>query len=239
MVAEKIHSNTKSGEVGRRRGHPVRLAAAVAATALTAAACSNNKAPDASAGATPRPPAAESSAPNTAIPSALPPTLTAPPSAAACELKNGTRRAALRYDQGVHLSSLVGRAVSFGDHGCFERIVFRFAGSSTPNNWPGVLAHYVEAPVRAQPSGKLVDVPGKAFLEIDFGSWMYQQGDGEGPTRISSPSLEHVAGAVLTQNYQGITSWTVGLDRERDLVLGEVSSTPDCETMCLTVDIEG
>lgn len=234
MTAETELSYTTKPETKSRHG-TTKLLAVVALAALASAACSSGSG---SGGSTPE---GSGSVAASNRPQATRSTAAASP--AMCELANGVRKASLRYSGSVHLSSLVGTKVDFGDHDtggeCFERTTLRFTGkAATSSQWPGVFAEYVKAPVRANPSDQTVEVPGNAFLQVTTGSWMYGQGGGAGPSRVSDPSVERIKGAVLTQNYEGYTTWTIGLDEERDFTLGQVAGTAACPDLCITVDFE-
>lgn len=224
----------------REHAHRRRLPGAVLlAATLAVAACGTQE--DTGASPTPTTPAVTSAAASR-TPNTSPGTNGSP----SCELPGGAQQAQyLRWDGSfVRLSSMVGKEVRMGDHDrngeCFERVVFQLNGKvKGQGELPGVHARYVEPPIRHDPSDQAVQVAGNAFLQVTIGSWMYGMGGASGPSRLGGLGLERVTEAVMTSNYEGMTTWTIGLDKERDFVLGQVVGTAACPGACITIDVEG
>jgi hypothetical protein len=135
-------------------------------------------------------------------------------------------------------SNLVGSGVSTGDHDTngehFERFVLRFNGEpDVETGLPGWQAGYVDAPVKMK---------GKAFLKLTVGAWMYQEGGGNGPQRITDPNLELIQEEALTENKvvagnKGEMSWTLGLDKTRSYTVKPLSGTEKCPVLCIVIDV--
>jgi len=168
---------------------------------------------------------------------------------ASCELQDGTKDESFaRFEEGHHVqqSKLIGMDVRLGDHhtndDCYERVTLQFdRPDKKPAEWPGVHARYKDVPL-GDPSGELVDVLGKAYLTVTVGSWMYPEKTlHDGPSRVSREELKKVdiiKDVVMTENNEGRSTWTIGLDKERDYRLQENSGTKDCPDLCVVLDIE-
>lgn len=164
----------------------------------------------------------------------------------ACEFGHDTLPAQENYNtvNGVRLSALYGDDVDLGDHDgskdCpkFERFVFRTASqpdSQAPS--PGWRVRYVDAPVTNDPSGEPEDIEGNAFLQIVIGSWMYGPEGGDGTKRVSDPAMELIQEAVLTGNFESITTWTLGLDQRRNFLVREIPATEDVPYFRIYIDV--
>lgn len=109
-------------------------------------------------------------------------------------------------------------AVRLGRHEAYDRIVFQFR-----NGTPGYRVVYVEPPIRESGSGRRVDVPGDAYLQITMepASGYDSTGQGEetytGPQRIDA---QRRAGTVLieelvrTGDFEAVLTWVAGLDSQ-------------------------
>jgi len=95
----------------------------------------------------------------------------------------------------------------------YDRFVLEFTGPV-----PGYAVRYVKAPIREDPSNKVVIVAGNAFLQIrlepasgtDLASNNAKQ-TYTGPDRIRSDSAV-VTEAVLTGDFEAVMSWVLGVD---------------------------
>ncbi|WP_188743652.1 AMIN-like domain-containing (lipo)protein [Agromyces bauzanensis] len=113
------------------------------------------------------------------------------------------------------LSSLVGIDIRTGSHApCFERVVIEFAGSGA---LPGYRVEYRQDPIIDSPRGEPVDVAGDATLVVSAGAWMPNpDGDGyDGPREIVPVNVETILELEQIENFEGMTMWAIGLDRER------------------------
>lgn len=113
------------------------------------------------------------------------------------------------------LSSLVGLEIRTGSHPpCFERVVIEFAGSG---NLPGYRVEYLPDPIIDSPRGEPVEVAGDATLVISAGAWMPNpEGHGyDGPRELDPVNVETILELERIENFEGMTSWAIGLDRER------------------------
>ena len=113
------------------------------------------------------------------------------------------------------LSSLVGLEIRTGSHPpCFERVVIEFAGSGDP---PGYRVEYRPDPIIDSPRGEPVEVAGDATLVISAGAWMPNpEGDGyDGPRELVPVNVQTIRELEQIENFEGMTSWAIGLDRER------------------------
>jgi hypothetical protein len=112
------------------------------------------------------------------------------------------------------LSTMVGADLRLGAHECVERIVLELAGNG---ELPGYRVGYEADPIRLSPSDLTTDVAGDATLVLRLGVWMpTMEGDGyAGPTRFTPVEVAHLLEVVQLENFEGMTAWAVGVDRER------------------------
>lgn len=113
------------------------------------------------------------------------------------------------------LSRLVGLEIRTGSHPpCFERVVIEFAGSG---DLPGYRVEYRPDPIIDSPRGEPVEVAGDATLVISAGAWMPNpEGDGyDGPRELVPVNVRTILELEQIENFEGMTSWAIGLDRER------------------------
>ncbi|SFE04879.1 hypothetical protein SAMN05216574_10224 [Blastococcus tunisiensis] len=98
----------------------------------------------------------------------------------------------------------------------FDRVVLEFA-----DQVPGYRVQYVEPPITADGSGRTVEIPGEAYLQITAqpASGVDLSGDQprptyDGPARIDPPYGEVITEAVRTGDFEGVLTWTVGLEEQ-------------------------
>ena len=96
----------------------------------------------------------------------------------------------------------------------FDRVVLEFA-----EDVPEHRVEYVEPPITRDGSGAPVDIAGEAFLQItaQSASGVDLSGDQprptyDGPARFDPPYAEVIAEAVRTGDFEGVLTWTVGLE---------------------------
>ena len=122
------------------------------------------------------------------------------------------------------LSSLVGVDVRTGSHApCFERVVVEFGGSG---DLPGYRVAYVADPVIDSPRGEPVEIEGEATLVLSMGSWMPSpdRGGYDGPLEIVPDNVTSILELERIENFEGMSSWAIGLDRERDFTVSTLES---------------
>ena len=112
------------------------------------------------------------------------------------------------------MSSMVGSDIRTGGHDCSERIVIELSGTG---EFPGWWVEYVDDPVTLSPSDQTVEIAGDATLQVRLGVWMPDmEGNGyDGSTDITPTNVSHVLQLRQTENYEGVTIWSIGLDGER------------------------
>ena len=127
------------------------------------------------------------------------------------------------------LSGFVGADARTGAHPCFERVVFEFDDSVAPDaTFPGYWVRYADGPVELSPSAEPVTIAGDAALLVSFGSWMQNsEGDGySGPTDVVPTNVSHILELRMIENFEGMSSWAVGLDAERPMTVSTLTDPP-------------
>jgi hypothetical protein len=120
------------------------------------------------------------------------------------------------------LSSLVGTDVRTGGHECFERVVLELGGTG---GLPGYQVQYEPDPILDSPSGVQVDVAGDATLVLRVGAWMPDtEGNGySGPREFVPTNVVNIKELQQIENFEGITAWAIGLDRQRDFTVSTLT----------------
>lgn len=132
------------------------------------------------------------------------------------------------------LSSLVGIEIRTGGHSCFERIVLELAPSDSPSpvTFPGYWIRYDDGPVYLGESDETVEIAGNATLLITVTSWMYEADTQGRPTEYAGAidlfptNVSFIEEIRLVDNWEGVHTWAIGLDREHAFVVTRLSS-PD------------
>ena len=142
-------------------------------------------------------------------PTTTQPVTTDPATTEPCSDRGDTDRK--ESDDPLLMSGMVGVDIRTGAHECFERIVVEFAGEG---NVPGWSVEYVDDPVRLEESDEFVEIDGDATLQVIARSWMPDmEGNGyDGPTQIFPANVEHILELRQTENFEGVTIWSIGLD---------------------------
>lgn len=164
------------------------------------------------------------SAPTTSSPATTGPETTAPSTSGvvtsttvACEFDGDTGDEQDGFPE--RMSSMVGVDIRTGGHGCYERVVIEFAesGDPVPVWMPGWWVRYADGPVTLGESDETVDLAGDATLLITTAAWMpNMEGTGyDGPTRFVPDNVTHLLEMRQVYNWEGYSTWAVGLDRER------------------------
>ncbi len=130
------------------------------------------------------------------------------------------------------MSSLIGADIGVGDHPCFERVVIELQGTG---DFPGWAVEYVDGPVRLGESDDFVEIEGSHTLLLRMGMWMQtMEGDGyAGPTQIFPTTVDHILELRMTENWEGMTIWAIGVDDEYSFTTDVLSSPPR-----LVIDIQ-
>jgi hypothetical protein len=170
-------------------------------------------------------------APTTAVPT----TTTTPPSTVvttttteACAPFGGTAEVRVKFPD--FLSPLIGKDIRTGMETCLERIVIELQTSSIPTapGFPGYYVRYATGPVKESPSDLPVTIFGSDVLLVSLGSWMNFQGTAgySGPSQIFPNNTDHIQELRLIENFEGMTTWAIGLDDELPFRVLELSNPP-------------
>ncbi|MDX1623240.1 MAG: hypothetical protein R3199_04580 [Gemmatimonadota bacterium] len=100
------------------------------------------------------------------------------------------------------------RRVEAGRHPGFDRMVWEFAGDSLP----GLHVEYVDEPVRACGSGRVVPLPGDGWLRIAFQPARGHSPEGRATVPDSLvPALPVIRKMVRTCDFEAVHGWTAGV----------------------------
>ena len=106
------------------------------------------------------------------------------------------------------------REVRVGAHQGFDRVVLEFETEGTPD----YVVEYVDAPVREDGSGHVVEVAGDARLRITMQGASGVAFDEDpyrevytGPKRIRTAQLDNVLEVVSTGDFEAVMTWHVGV----------------------------
>lgn len=118
-------------------------------------------------------------------------------------------------------------AVRAAPHEGFDRVVFEFS-----NGVPGADVRYVDPPVRADGSGDVVAVAGKAVLLVRMTPALDADLTLEtapptytGPTRFT-PATRAVAELVRTGGFEAVLTWAVGVSGKRPFRVVRLDDPP-------------
>lgn len=221
----------------RRSGHVM----AVVGLALVASACGGSEssgtsvASSTTAATTPAP--TSTAAPvtttsSTTTSSTTTPATTTPAPSTTAATTTTTEPCAVFTDTDVttpgfpgQMSSLIGADVRAGAHACFERVVFELQGTGA---FPGYRVRYEDPPLIDDPRGEPVAVAGSAFIVVTIESWMTtMEGEGyHGPLRFTPTSVAHVKELVQLGNFEGMTTWAIGVDGKRPFQVATLDNPP-------------
>jgi hypothetical protein len=135
----------------------------------------------------------------------------------------------------------VGVDIRTGAHDCYERIVIELGTSDIPttDRFPGWWVRYQDDPITlGETDDQFVQLRGDANLMITVESWMpFPFGDGvegyDGPTDITPTNVSTILQLYQTNNWEGVTTWAAGLDRERPFTVFTLQDPPR-----LVVDVQ-
>ncbi len=162
-------------------------------------------------------------------------TTTAGPGTTACPTLGGTKAVTVSGP----LSRLIGASISTGAHPCYERVVITLQDSGSPASarFPGYEVAYVAKPVRLEPSDEPVALAGGAALSVTLQSWMTGVALGvtgyEGPRDLFPRNVGAIRELRLTQDFEGVSTWVIGLDKKRNFRVWTSSNPPR-----LVIDIQ-
>ena len=147
----------------------------------------------------------------TSTPTTEPAPTAAPTTTTACVPDGDTLPQA--SDDPLLMSGLVGVDIRTGVHPCFERIVIELGGTG---DFPGWSVQYVDDPVRLGESDNFVQMTGDATLQVIMRMWMpSMEGDGyTGSIDIVPDSVVHILELRETENNEGVSIWSIGLDQQ-------------------------
>jgi len=179
---------------------------------------------------------ATTTAPTTAPTTTVTPSTSGPTTTTtACAPVGST--AEVRVDYPAKMSSLVGKDVRTGTHPCFERFVIELQTSSSPTSsaFPGYWVRYATGPVVLSPKGEEVTIKGGAVLLVSLGSWMRNTENVgySGPDDVFPTNVTTILEYRLTENFEGQSTWAVGIDHVRNFRVSVLSGPPR-----LVVDIQ-
>jgi hypothetical protein len=196
------------------------------------AGCTTESSGGSSTDASPSRPAAATT--KSATPSPKAPTA-AKTTEAAC-LPGSSYEASKRYnDDKLQLSKLIGVQLRLGEHACYESLVIQLGGDDDVE--PGVHAHYVDAPIKADPSNKKIKIDGNAFLQVDLGASLHDAAGQLIASRTVGPAEGVINEVVITSDYEGQSSMVIGLDKKLPFKLTDVSQPEGCSDICEVINI--
>jgi hypothetical protein len=89
---------------------------------------------------------------------------------------------------------------------CVDEVAFTFRGA------PDWTVEYRSAPIMLQPQGEPVDVEGAAFLVVRFDHSDAGRAGYTGPQQLFAGRLSHVTEVRLTEDFEAVLTWVIGLD---------------------------
>ena len=150
------------------------------------------------------------------------------PSGQACDAFRGVAKVRVDYPQ--KMSSLVGKDVRTGAHPCYERFVVELQPSNQPTSpdFPGYWVRYATGPVMLNPKGEEITLDGNAVLLVSMGSWMLtpENVGYQGPNDVVPTNVTVIREYRLTENFEGQSTWAIGLDKERKIRVFVLNGPP-------------
>jgi hypothetical protein len=138
----------------------------------------------------------------------------------------------------MRMSVLVGNAVRTGAHPCYERFVVELAPADTPRAaFPGYWVKVGNgSTVTLNPQGEPVTLRGTANLQVSMGSPMMTRNDPsgyQGSRDIFPTGLTAIQELRLIEDFEGQSTWALGLDRVRNFAVTVLTGPPR-----LVVDVD-
>ena len=127
------------------------------------------------------------------------------------------------------MSSMTGRDVRSGVHGCFERFVIELQTPDQPvPAFPGYWVRYATGPVELSPAGQQITMRGTASLLVSMGAamkWTNPVGY-DGPHDVFPPGMSMIEEYRLIEDFEGQSTWALGLDRKRNFEVTQLPNPP-------------
>ena len=129
----------------------------------------------------------------------------------------------------------MGADIRTGAHDCYERLVIELqpGPAPTPGGMPGYWVRYATGPVAlGQTDDQFVHLAGNAVLLVTMSSWMSTYDEQarpvgySGPTDIHPTNVRTIKELYLIDNWEGVATWAVGLDRLRNFTVSTLTN-PD------------
>ena len=89
----------------------------------------------------------------------------------------------------------------------------------TTSDFPGYWVRYATGPVMLNPKGEEITLDGNAVLLVSMGSWMLtpENVGYHGPNDVVATDASVIREYRLTENFEGQSTWAIGLDKERKI----------------------
>lgn len=114
-------------------------------------------------------------------------------------------------------------AIRTAPHANYDRIVFEFSGAGIPNYH----LEYVDKPVRACGSGKVVDLPGDGCLMIKFlSARMHHEGTSTIDERDHKLDFPIILRLVSTCDFENVVAWVAAVSTPNKYRLMELNNPP-------------
>ena len=127
------------------------------------------------------------------------------------------------------MSSLTGRDVRTGGRPCFDRFVIELQSSDQPAPaFPGYWVRYTTEPLTLSPSGLPITMRGNAALLVSLGAamkWTNPIGY-TGPHDVFPTNVSAIKEYRLTEDFEGQSTWTIGIDHQRNFEVSQLSNPP-------------
>ena len=187
-----------------RRGVWVAVAAAITAIAVAVGALLWSRGDDSSVRTGPTP-ATEVPAPTTIPPTTPPTPPTTAPAVRACPTEQVDTNPMSGGPSGRTEDAVLVN-VQIQTSACVDEVAFSFRGA------PDWTVEYQSAPIMLQPQGEPVDVDGAAFLVVRFDHSDAGRAGYTGPQQLRAGPLSHVTEVRMTQDFEAVLTWVIGLD---------------------------
>jgi len=185
-------------------------------------------------GSSTTPPTSTPTTASTGSASTAPPS-TAPTTTSSCAPTGSS--AEVRVDYPNRMGALVGNAVRTAAHPCYERFVIELAPADAATSaFPGYWVRVGSGSTATlNPQGQAVTIKGTAILLVSMGSPMTRtDGSGyQGSRDIFPTRLTAIQELRLIEDFEGQSTWAIGLDRVRNFAVSVFTSPPR-----LVVDID-
>ena len=140
-------------------------------------------------------------------------------------------------DEPGAMSTMYGTSILTSQTDCYDSITISFGGTG---DYPGWSVEYANGPITMSPSDLPVDIKGDATLQIHLGVWMPNiDGMGyAGPASFEPTDTKTILELNQTENFEGMTIWSVGLDQSRPFAVKTISDPPSIQIDILSTDTD-